>query len=102
MARGATAKVEVENKIRAAFGEDFAGVADKKLYVWADDDGERVQIAISLTCPKVPLGGNTVSEGLDFENMSSIPTAQPEEFKPAEVTETETKNIRKLLQELGL
>ena len=42
MARGATAKVEVENKIRAAFGEDFAGVADKKLYVWADDDSERV------------------------------------------------------------
>ena len=34
--------------------------------------------------------------------MGSIPTTQPEEFKPAEITETETKNIRKLLQELGL
>ena len=25
------------------------------MYVWANDDGERVQIALAMTCPKVPL-----------------------------------------------
>ena len=100
MARGAIAKTTVENKIREAFGSDFVGVSDKKLYVWADDEGERVQIAISLTCPKVPLGGTTVSEGLNFDDMPA--QATPEAFKPAELTENETENVRKLLQELGL
>jgi len=33
MAKGAVAKAEVENIIRNAFGKNFLGVADKKLYV---------------------------------------------------------------------
>lgn len=41
MAKGSMAKVVVENKIKEAFGNDFIGVADKKIYVWADD-GENV------------------------------------------------------------
>lgn len=52
-AKGTIAKTNVENKIKEIFGADFAGIADKKLYVWADDGGERVQIAIAMTCPKV-------------------------------------------------
>ena len=60
-----------------------------------------VQIAISLTCPKVPLGTNTSTDGLDFENMTAAP-GQNFEFKPAEITQEETENIRKLIAELGL
>ena len=99
MARGSNAKVEVENKISAAFGSDYIGTYDKKLYVWADDGGEKVQIAITLTCPKVPVG--QVENGLDFDNMPDAPT-EGTEFKPAEITEEETANIRKMLEELGL
>lgn len=102
MARGATAKVNIENKIREAFGTDFIGVSDKKLYVQADDgNGEMVQIALSMTCPKVPLGaGGAVEGGIDFDNMPSGGSAT--EFKPAEITTEETENIRKMLAELGL
>ena len=39
-------------KLKEAFGENYIAEVDKKHYVWADDAGERVQIAISLTCPK--------------------------------------------------
>ena len=102
MARGANAKVEVENIIRNAFGKNFVGVFDKKLYVQADDgNGEMVQIAISMTCPKtaMPVGG-VADGGLDFNNMPS--SGSPTEFKPAEITVEETENIRKLLSELGL
>lgn len=52
MARGNIAKDNVINKIRLAFGDDFVGIIDKKVYVWADDGGERVQIALAMTCPK--------------------------------------------------
>ena len=98
-ARGATAKVNIENKIREAFGSDFIGVYDKKIYLTADDGGEKVQIALSMTCPKVPVG--QVENGLDFDNMPDAPT-EGTEFKPAEITEEETANIRKMLEELGL
>ena len=68
-AKGATAKVNVENKIREAFGADFVGNVDKKLYVWADDGGEKVQICLTMTCPKVPVGVGGENDGIDFDNM---------------------------------
>lgn len=99
-AKGSIAKVEVENRIKEAFGSDFAGVADKKIYVWADDGGERVQIAISMTCPKVFLdseaSASTVVKtgaGIDFE-------AQPP--KKAEVTQEELDRITAMMNKLGL
>ena len=53
MAKGTVAKQKVTETIREAFGINFIGEYDKKLYVLANDGGEMVQIAISLTCPKV-------------------------------------------------
>ena len=100
--RGATAKVEVENIIRNAFGKNFLGVADKKIYVQADDgNGEMVNVAITLTCPKIAFTAvNSSTDGLDFNNMPAPGAAT--EFKPAEITVEETENIRKLIAELGL
>lgn len=101
MARGANAKIEVENIIRNAFGANFLGVNDKKIYVNADDgNGEMVNIAISLTCPKVNFATISSEDGLDFANMPA--TGSATEFKPAEITVEETENIRKMLAELGL
>jgi hypothetical protein len=57
-----------------------------------------VQIAITMTCPKVAMTAE--SEGLDFNNMPASGAAT--EFKPAEITVEETENIRKLIAELGL
>ena len=102
MARGANAKVEVENKIREAFGSDFAGVVDKKIYVWADDGGERVQIAIAMTCPKVFIGESAeagpaiaaTGSGIDFE--AQIPQ------KVTEVTQEELNRIEAMMNKLGL
>lgn len=105
MARGAIAKVDVSEKIKKAFGVDFVGEFDKKLYVWAEENGERVQIAISMTCPKVPVGvGNFAAEpgdSLDFENMSAAPAASPT-FEPATVSDEEKQNIAELMKRLGL
>ena len=91
MAKGAVAKQVVEDKIRAAFGADFLGVADKKIYVQADEDGEKVQVAISMTT-----GSSTDS----FEVNGNFGT--PDTFKPAEITQDELDNVRNMIKELGL
>lgn len=105
MAKGAIAKEVVAKKIAQAFGADFVGEYDKKLYVWAEENGEKVQIAISMTCPKNPVGDIDFSaepgNSLNFEDMSAAPIAGGNAAS-AEVTDEEKKNIAELMARLGL
>ena len=41
--KGALAKEAVAKKIAEAFGSDYIGESDKKLYVWGDENGEKIQ-----------------------------------------------------------
>lgn len=106
MAKGATAKQLVVNKIATVFGEDYIGEFDKKHYVWANDGGERVQIAISLTCPKNPIElAVTAEPDGDWDFSDDKPkTAQVAvtNAAPAEITEEEKQNIADLMARLGL
>lgn len=103
MAKGTIAKTNVTNKIAQAFGADYIGEYDKKIYVWADDGGERVQIAIAMTCPKVPVATieQTVDGGISFDNPAPAVVA-PTGFTPAEITDEEKENIKALMERLGL
>lgn len=93
MARGNEAKKNVENKIINAFGSDYIDIIDKKIYVWAEEAGEKIQVAISLTCPK-----NNIAKkdemNFDFESN--------EENKSSEITSDERKTIEDLMSRLGL
>lgn len=104
MARGNTAKINVEKKIQQAFGNDFVGVYDKKLIVWANDGGERVQIAITMTCPKTnyAAAGSAPASG-DFNFEDEMPQiCAPTTTEPAELTPEETQRVEDLLAKLGL
>ena len=106
MAKGQIAKDFVEKKIQAAFGADYVGTVDKKIYVTAMENGEKVQVAISLTCPKVPIiVDNTVQIG-DFNFEDPIPavvtTNATGTFIPAQITDEERKNVADLMARLGL
>ena len=103
MARGSIAKEKVAEKLKAAFGADFIGEVDKKIYVWADDGGERVQIALAMTCPKVMVETVNRSElsynaGRDFtsDDIAVIATDK------VEISEEEREDVRKLMQRMGL
>ena len=105
MARGQIAKELVEKKIQAAFGADYIGTIDKKIYVTAKENGETVQVAISLTCPKVPIVvDNTVQIGdYNFEDPTPIVTTNATGgFIPAEITDEERANVAALMARLGL
>ena len=71
MARGSLAKERVMNRIREIYGNDYVGTENNKLYVYEDDGGERVQIAISCVCPKEGLTRKTTAEEIK-ENKNPI------------------------------
>lgn len=105
MPRGQIAKEKVANKLAETFGDAWIGEVDKKYYVLMDDGGEKVQIAITLTCPKTPVGTGTVDissafgDGIDF---SAAPVMAPVKAEPAEITEEEQQRISDLMKRLGL
>ena len=104
MAKGAIAKQNVVNKLQAAFGADYIGEYDKKWYVWSQENGERVQIAISLTCPKVPVevANAPVTGDFNFEDDAPNVVVAAGGYQPAEITDDERDKVRDLMKALGL
>lgn len=102
MAKGSIAKEVITKKLKEAFGADFIGEVDKKIYIQAPENGEMVQIAISMTCPKTPV---TVSNAPVVKNGIMDFEAEPELVAPtpvAEVTEDERATIQDMMRRLGL
>lgn len=108
MAKGSTAKVNVQNKIAMAFGADYIGEQDKKIYVWADDGGERVQIAIAMTCPKTPIAAENEAAHTAWDWSEDAPTTpirgqRAEVMKPkVEITQEEQDKIADMIKRFGL
>lgn len=106
MAKGAIGKQEVISRIAAAFGTDYIGEVDKKIYVWATENGERIQIALSLTCPKNPVAveSNSIPEtdsgDWDFSDDAVVTT--PVIAAKAEITQEEKDKVLDLMKKLGL
>lgn len=101
MARGQIAKDYVAKKLAETFGEHYIGEVDKKYYIEAPENGEMIQVAIAMTCPKTPV---TISikpamraGGIDFE-------AEPVLTAPAsiEVSEEERQTVADMMRRLGL
>lgn len=103
MAKGSVAKSKIAEKIKNLYGADYVGESGGKYYVWENDGGEKIQIAISLTCPKNPIGAvdmsSAFSDGLDFE---AEPVLAQTKFEPTEITEQEKDNLKALMDRLGL
>ena len=104
-AKGSKAKELIIQKLKEVFGNDYIGEFNSKHYVWMDDGGEKVQIAISLTCPKVQVESvnttNIFSDGFDFENTEPA-VATPTSFEPAQITQEEQDNLATIMARLGL
>lgn len=100
MARGNIAKKEVEDKIKTTFGSDYILTDGSKIYLWANDGGERVQIALSMTCPKnlVGINENRLNE-LNFELMDN---ASANKTQDNGFTAAEQQTINDLIKKLGL
>lgn len=106
MARGSVAKENAVKIMAEAFGQNWIGEYDKKYYIWSNENGEKIQIAISLTCPKNPIEIDTsISDSGDWDfsdNPKVNNTVAVANAGPAEITEEEKENLNVLLAKLGL
>ena len=100
--KGTVAKEKVTKIIADAFGADYVGEFDKKLYVWADDGSGKIQVSIALTCPKVYRGvEETTAPEMNFDD-DEAPAAGPSGFTPADITQEEQDTLADLMAKLGL
>ena len=80
----------------------YLGEYDKKYYVYGVENGEKVQIAIAMTCPKIPVG-NVVEEKKEaFDWSDSGNESAPSTFKPVEIADDEREKVAELMKKLGL
>ena len=98
--KGSIAKQEVLAKILEVFPNAFQ--YDKEIRVPMIENGEEVQIKITLTAAKVNVtnGADTALPG-DFPAPTNTPVT-PERTAPVEPTAQEKQNVANLLRSLGL
>lgn len=99
MAKGQESKDNVKKKIIEAFGADYAGEYDKKLYVWTTENGVRSQVCLTMTCPKVFRGvEETTPTALNFDDDGDFPTSTA----ATEISAEEKETLVQLMERLGL
>lgn len=93
MARGSQAKEEITQKILETFESSF--INDKEIRIPVEENGEIIQIKVTLTAAKVNVENNA---GGAISN-AAVEQAPPQKV---EVTEEEKQNVQKLMENLGL
>lgn len=116
MAKGSIAKDKLAKKMAEVFGQDWIGEYDKKYYVWCEENGEKIQIALSMTCPKTMIEVQNTNS-LNFNGGYSSPNLNELNFEDDNftannykvapevnsiITEEEKDNIKNLMERLGL
>ena len=100
MAKGNEAKAALIKRFAAAVGADYLGEQDKKYYFNSKENGEVVQIAVSMTCPKTPITFNGHGGDLNFDEDGDV--SAPTGTSPVEMTEDEQATLNRLMKELDL
>lgn len=104
MARGAAAKEEIINRLLSTFEGSFK--FDKEIRIPMMENGEEVQIKVTLTCAKVNVdrGSDAALPGVlqtkDKPAVSSISNATDSSL--IEPTAEEKANVKALMERLGL
>lgn len=100
-AKGAILKGEVAEKIIAAFPGSFLYNDGKEIRINGTENGEPLQIKVTLTCAKVAVE----SDRLEFNDSpvaTSASNTTTTENIPQEPSQEEKERLATLLQNLGL
>ena len=91
MARGSQAKTEITQKLLETFAGSFP--YDKEIRIPWVENGEQVEIKVTLTCAKTNVGN------AETQVTGSI---EPKVAASGEITEEEKKEVVDLITKLGL
>ena len=94
MARGSESKQKVINKILETFEGSFL-YGSKELRIPMEEDGNRVEIKVTLTCAKTNVGGGDAGEVAEGQAPITVEQAMPP-------SDEEKKNIATLMERLGI
>lgn len=101
-AKGAILKGEVAEKIIAAFPGSFLYNDGKEIRINGTENGEPLQIKVTLTCAKVAVE----SDRLEFNDSPAVAATTSNitttENIPQEPSQEEKERLATLLQNLGL
>jgi hypothetical protein len=110
MAKGATAKAEITKNILERFPSSFLYNDGKEIRIPFIEDGEEVQIKVTLTCAKenvsqgqdnaVPGEGNNTTE--TQSGVEALHEVMKDTVVHTEPTAAEKQNVSDLLRALGL
>lgn len=97
MARGAYSKEVVSKKIMEVFPDAFIASDGKTIRVPVIEEGERIEIKVSLVAAKDCEGGDEISSNVS--NASSINL--PQESLVSEPTDAEKQRVKDLMEALS-
>lgn len=99
MAKGASSKVTIEEKLLSTFENSFR--YGKEIRIPLMEDGEEVQIKVTLTCAKVNVepGGDTA---MPSKSGCGFVGAGNSSMNSVSATEAEKAAVAKLMQELNI
>ena len=101
--KGTILKKEITDKMLEVFPGSFLYNEGKEIRIPGLEEGQELQIKVSLTCAKtnVTPNGDTIMPGeeLNFEEISKTKTVQNTTIEP---TQEEKDNVKKLMASLGL
>ena len=94
MAKGTESKAKLIEKLKEIYPNAFE--YGKEFRIPFEEDGQRVEIKVALTCAKTNVGGESASKVSGVESNDTIDVAA------AVPSEEEKENIAKLMDRLGL
>lgn len=97
MARGSESKQKVADIILKTFKDSFIYNNGKELRIPFEENGERVEIKVALTCAKTNVGG----DGASVESGGQV-SAFTETPAVTDLTTDEKENIQKIMDRLGI
>lgn len=103
MAKGAIAKEFIKEKLLETFEGSFVYNNGKEVRIPYEENGELVQIKISMTCAKEPVSvGGADMGGAAVASLTAPTSNFPKPKELVEPTDAEKKNVEDLLAALGL
>lgn len=105
-AKGSILKQEIAEKILTAFPGSFLYNDGKEIRINGTEEGQSLQIKVTLTCAKVAVeGGEDTAlpgEKIKVENVGITSFEEENETIPQEPTAEEKERLTTLLNKLGL
>ena len=103
-AKGSILKQEIASKILAAFPGSFLYNDGKEIRINGTENGEKLQIKLTLTAAKVAVegGSDTVLPGETATATADVKSNVVNERIPQEPSEEEKERLTMLLNKLGL